>query len=1116
MKSVPQISRLYPFSVWLLVISFITVASLNGQVKISEQSWVIPTYKVSAPDKNPAFFKGEVYQGASKYIYPYALNDMISNEKTDQAWKALILENEYIKLCVTPEIGGKLYYGTDKTNNYNFIYKNDVVKPTNIGMTGAWVSGGIEWCVIHHHRASTFLPVDYTLAENKDGSKTIWIGETEPRHRMKWTIGITAYPGKSYYSAEVKIHNPTSLTNTFLYWANVAAHTNKDYQVIFPPSVNMATYHAKNSFTNWPISTEVYNGEDFTKGVDLSYWINSVNQNSYFAYDLQEDFMGGYDHGKETGTVHIGDHNIVKGAKLWEWGSGSRGQATEGRLTETSGPYVEIMVGAFSDNQPDYSWIRPYEVKTFKQYWFPVKDIQGFKNANLNGAVNLEKREGNNVFLGYYSTQKVPKAKILLRKNGVVVFEKVMEVSPEKTFTGSVKIEGTFELTDLSTEMINSENNEVLLSYQPVVRKAAGKLPETVKKPPLPQDIPTVEELFLAGSRIQQFYNPTINAMDYYNEALKRDPEDIRTNAAVGNIYLKNGDYITAQKYFLTGIKRLTKDYTRPSSCEILYLEGLTLKALERYDDATDTLYRATWDYAFHSAAFLELARISSIKGNFLKALDEVNESLKTNAVNNSAIALKAAIQRKLGDIEGAEATMAGIAEKDPLDFRVGNENLLIAKSSGNQQKSVELLASLNRKMRDFDENYLELAIGYMNDGLFSEAEEILRRFKGTDQMVSYYLGYIQDKNGNKADAQKFFKEASAQSVDYGFPYRLEDIKVLNTALKYNSQDAKPHYYLGNLLYDKQPQKAIENWEAAVKLDPSIGTAWRNLGYWGYSQYSKDLQKAITAYENAFAANKNEPLYYAELDPLYELNNTPIEKRAKLFEGNNEIVKTRDDSFVREIMVLNLSGNSEKAVEYLNNSVFHYREGSSRVRDITVDAHLLLGKKYLSEKKYEQALKEFLATVETPDNTQTGRPAGDSRSAQISYYIGMACEAMGKSDLAKTSFILSTEQTERAVDMASYYRGLSYLKLNSKDKAAELFNSLLEEGKKQLSQGEEVDFFAKFGEKEAANIRLSNAYMLIGLGYKGLGNVKSSTENLTKAVELSASNLWAKSELLNK
>ncbi len=402
----------------LIIVSLILSAAekLEAQVKISEQQWVIPTYKVNPADKNPMFFKGESYQGASKYIYPYAMNDAISNEKEDHAWKALILENEYIKLCVTPEIGGKIYYGTDKTNGYNFIYKNDVFKPSNIGMLGAWVSGGIEWCVIHHHRASTLLPVDYELAENKDGSKTIWIGETEPRHRMRWTIGITSYPGKSYFSAEVKIHNPTSYTNTFLYWANVAVHTNKEYQVIFPPSVQVATFHAKNSFTHWPFSTEVYNSQDFTRGVDLSWWKNSPEANSYFAYDLKEDFMGAYDHGKHTGTVEIGDHNIVKGAKLWEWGSAARGQATEAVLTEKSGPYAEIMVGAFSDNQPDYSWIKPYEVKTFKQYWYPVKDIEGFKYANLNGAVNLEKRDDNKVFLGYYSTQKVNKAKINSQK----------------------------------------------------------------------------------------------------------------------------------------------------------------------------------------------------------------------------------------------------------------------------------------------------------------------------------------------------------------------------------------------------------------------------------------------------------------------------------------------------------------------------------------------------------------------------------------------------------------------------------------------------------------------------------------------------------------------------
>jgi len=1095
-----------------ITIGLFSVQNLLGQVKLSEQKWVLPTYQVMPPDKNPMFFKGESYQGASKIIYPYRLNDMISNEKEDHAWKALILENEYIKLCVTPEIGGKLYYGTDKTNGNNFIYKNNVVKPSNIGMTGAWVSGGIEWCVIHHHRASTMLPVDYDLAENKDGSKTIWIGETEPRHRMRWTIGITMFPGKSYYQTEVKIHNPTPYTNTFLYWANVAAHTNKDYQVIFPPSVNTAVYHAKNSFTHWPISTEVYNGEDFTKGVDLSWWKNSVNQNSYFAYDLKEDFMGAYDHGKEAGTVHIGDHNIVKGAKLWEWGSGERGQATEGRLTENDGPYVEIMVGAFSDNQPDYSWIKPYEVKTFKQYWYPVKDIQGFKYANLNGAVNLEKREDNKVFLGYYSTQKVSKAKIILKRKDAIVFEKTLEISPETAFTISVKIDGTFDMTDLYTEMVNLDNNEVLVSYQPVEKKKAGKLPEEVKKPALLKDMQTIEELYLAGSRILQFYNPTLNAMDYFEEALKRDPSDIRTNVAVGNIHLKNGEYSIARNYFGTAIKRLTKDYTRPSTCEALYLQGLTLKALELYDEAVDTLYRATWDYAFHSAAYIELSRISCLKGDFPKALGQINESLSTNAINNSAINLKASIQRKLDDFEGASATMTGVIEKDPLDFRAGNEIYLLAKASGNAQKSEEALVSLTRKMRDFEQNYLELAVGYLNDGLFAESEDVLQRFKGKNQMVSYYLGYLQDKIGNKSEAEKFFKEASYLSVDYGFPFRLEDVKVLNLASEYHPNDAKPWYYLGNLLYDKQPQKAIESWEIAVKLDPSLAIAWRNLG-WGYYQYSQDIQKAINAYEKAFALKKDEPVYYAELDPLYELSNAPIEKRAKLFEGSNEIVRQRDDAFVREIMVLNLAGESEKAVEYLSKSIFHFREGSSRVRDITVDAHLLLGKKYLAENKNEQALEQFLAAIETPENSKSRM--GDTRSPQVNYFIGLAYEALGNKAKAKNYFTMSTNQTIKYSDYILYYQGLSHLKLGNKAKASENFNKLIEEGNKRLKQGSEIDFFAKFGEKEAANVQLSNAYLLIGLGEKGLGNTILATENIKKAVELSASNLWANMELKN-
>jgi tetratricopeptide (TPR) repeat protein len=1053
------------------------------------------------------FFKGESYQGASKVIYPYALNDMISNEKADKAWKALILENEYIKLCVTPEIGGKLYYGTDKTSNYNFIYKNNVVKPSNIGMTGAWVSGGIEWCVIHHHRASTFLPVDYDLQENADGSKTIWIGETEPRHRMRWTIGMTVFPGKSYYQTEVKIHNPTPFTNTFLYWANVAAHTNENYQVIFPPSTTVATYHAKNSFTNWSFSTEVYNGEDFTKGVDISWWKNSVNQNSYFAYDLKEDFMGGYDHGRETGTIHIGDHNIVKGAKLWEWGSGSHGQATEGRLTENDGPYVEIMVGAFSDNQPDYSWIRPYEVKTFKQFWYPVKDIQGFKNANLNGAVNLEKRD-NKVFLGYYSTQKINKAKIVLKKNGQPVFEKQVEISPEKAFTQIISVEGDFKLTDLTTEMTNAETGELLVGYQPVEIQKPENLPEEVKRPELPEKMSTVEELYLTGSRILQFYNPTLNAMDYFSEALKRDPSDIRTNTAVGNIHLKNGEYNIARSYFATAIKRLTKDYTRPSNCEALYLQGIALKALGLYEEAIDTLYRATWDYAWHSAAYLELARISCVKGNYELALEQIEKSLSTNTLNNSALVLKAGILRKLGRTEDGKRILEPLALTDPLDFRTGYELYLLANIEGETEESAGLLSELQVKMRGFVQNYRELAAGYLNDGFPAEAEEILKRYPYENPMVSYWLGYLQDKRGDNLGAKSNFAKASAMPTDYVFPFRMEDEKVLKKVIEYNPQDAVPNYYLGNLLYDKQPQRAIGYWEKAVKLDPLMAIAWRNLG-WGYNYHLNDIQKSIAAYEKAFSLKKDEPVYYAELDVLYEQSNTPLATRAKLFESAHDVVKQRDDAFVRQIMVLNLTGQAEKSVEYLENSNFHFREGSSRISDMTVDARLLLGNQLMKEGKFQAALDQFLATI----NREAEDERAGARDPQINYFIAQAYDALGEKEKAKSYFEKSVGQNLSRTGMISYYQGLSWKKLGNWQKSNEIFRKLVDEGTQMLKSNAEPDFFAKFGERSTGNARLSNARLLVGLGYKGLGETGKAKENLKQSVDFSVSNLWAGVEL---
>lgn len=1096
------------------VVLMITCLFLNGyaqsDVTVIEKQVAMPTYLVAPNDKNPIFFRNENHQGASRHVYPLKLGNQYTNERIIQEWKTIVLENEYIELGVTPDIGGKLYYATDKTNNYHFIYKNDVVRPSNIGMVGAWVSGGIEWCVLHHHRASTFQPFNYTTTENPDGSKTIWVAEHEPRHGMRWTVGVTIFPGKSYFKAETRIHNSTQFTHTFLNWANVAVHVNENYQTIFPPSAQVVKFHSVTDLTQWPNAQNVYRRENFD-GMDISWWKNVVTSNSFFVHDLQDDFMGGYDHGKNSGTIHFGNHHITKGAKLWEWGSGPSGQATEGLLTENSGPYAELMVGTYSDNQPDYSWIRPYEVKHWEQYWYPVRGIEGFKNANLNGAVNLEKRDGkkgNNVFLGYYSTGKVDNAKVVLKNKDKVIFEKNIAISPDKPFAENIKMEGAYNLADLYTQLININTGEMLIDYRHIERGTV--INEDLPKPwggyPSVDKLETVEELYLTGKRVEQFYAPRDNPMDWYNAALAKDPGDIRTNTAMGNIYLKNGDYATARKYLGKAIKRLTSDYTVPSTHEAFYLQGLALRSLGLLAEAEDTLYRATWDQAYHSAAYYQLAELSCAKNELTKAFRQINESLWTNGRNNNAIALKASIQRKIKDYDGALITLGAISGADPLDFRIRNEYYLIAKESGDNKKANSLLVSLDKEMRDFDDNYLELAVGYFNNGLFTEAEDVLKRFKGKNPFFAYYLGFISDINGNTDQALRYFKSAANESVDWVFPYRLASVSVLNTAIKYNPTDGKALYYLGNILYEKQPDAAMMHWEDAVKLNPELAIAFRNLG-WGCYYHLGDIPKAIAYYEKALSLNKSEPLYYTELCELYERNNSPIDVRAKIFEGNREVVKNRDDSYMYFIENLILLKQADKAVEMLEDANFAYTEGSSRSRNIRINANLMLGKHYYDNKEYQKALDAFLKAQITREEAGDDRQGG--REIEVDYYIGLAYEALRNRAKANASFRSSARQPSQMVNVTSYYQGLSYAKLGENAQARKIFESMVTDADRQMGQSISSEVGAIFGRRESADNRLSRLYTMRGLGYKGLGELQKAKEDLDKALELSQSNLTA-------
>lgn len=1105
------------FCVFLIAV-LVSGASAASPVKVWEEPLTLPTYRLDPPEPNPMFYTNESYQGAKKKIYPYPFQDKVTNIREQRTYKALYLENDYIKLSILPELGGRLFSALDKTNNYEIFYHQHVIKPALIGMLGAWISGGIEWCVFHHHRNTTSMPVDYTLAENPDGGKTIWFGETERRHRMRWIIGVTLYPDKSYIEATVKIFNRTAVPHSMLYWANVAVHANDDYQVIFPPSVQFATYHSKNDFSHWPVSNEVYRGVDY-KGVDLSWWKNHPEPVSFFAWNLQEDFSGGYDHGREAGVVHVGNHHVVCGAKLWEWSPGPRGRMWDKILTDTDGPYAELMVGAFSDNQPDYSWIKPYETRTFRQYWYPVREIGGFKNANLNGAVNLELESESVASVGFCTTAEYSDARVLLTAGEKLILERTIDIGPGKPFTARPQVPSGVKEADLTVTLLSS-SGQSLISYHPVKREYNSDLPDVVKTPPAPEDIENIEELYLAGLRLEQIHNPRLNPDDYFEEVLKRDPGDSRTNTILGIKYNKRAMFAQAEEKLRKAIERISAEYTRPGNAEAYYHLGLALRAQGRFDEACDTFYRATWDYAFHSSAYYQLAELSCRKGDFNSALEQIDQSLSTNSVNAKARNVKAAILRELGRFDEAGRIAADTLALDPLDFLALNELYLAQADAESRGGAKKILADLERKMAGRVESYLELAADYGDCGLWDEAIDVLSRavdkkpdFAGTYPMVYYYLGCFHRQKSDNTEASGFFSLAATMPMDYCFPFRLESIDILNSAIEHNPSDARAYYYLGNLLYDLQPQKAIELWEKSREKDNSLAIVHRNLG-WGYYRAEKDVPKAIASYEKAVACNNKDARLYVELDSLYEAANAPVDKRLALFENNHDTVMRRNDSFLREITVLILVGRYDEALGYLADHHFHVREGGGEIHDVYVDGHLLRGLKRLNAGDYDDALKDFQAASEYPENLSVGRPGYDERAPQVAYHIARAYEALADSARAGEFYAKAAEQRGRGGSSeARFYKGFSLGKLGREGEADGIFDELIRSGRQRLSEREAVDVFAKFGEGQTAQARQASAHYALGLGHLGKNQIGQARAEFEKAVELNVSHVWARAHL---
>lgn len=1091
---------------------------------------IIPTYETGKPEKNPIFLEKRVYQGSTGAVYPNPVIEKISDEKIDKEYTAVFIENEYLKIMVLPELGGRIQRAYDKVRNRDFIYYNQVIKPALVGLTGPWISGGIEFNWPQHHRPSTFDPIDFTIASNDDGSKTIWVNELELMFRTKGMAGFTLYPDKAYLEVRGKVYNPTPFPQTFLWWANPAVKVNDHYQSIFPPDVYAVFDHGKRDVSDFPMATGTYYKKDYSPGTDISCYKNIPVPTSYMAIRSSYNFIGGYEHDTQAGMLHVANHHIAPGKKQWTWGNSDFGLSWDRNLTDEDGPYIELMTGVYTDNQPDFSWLQPNEEKTFEQYFMPYAKVAAVKNATKEAMINVE-QHGDTLEIKVYATASYPSAVVSLFIDEVLQDTSCFDFSPSSVFEKVILLKTDFSMGSVRV-LVQTSDHKLLVSYEQE-KVNPKEIPAAATAAKAPEEIASIEELFLNGLHIEQYRHASYLATDYYMEALKREPGDVRCNNSMGLWNMKRGQFAAAEQFFRTAIKTLTSRNPNPYDGEPYYNLGLSLKMQEKGEEAYEAFYKSTWNAAWQDAGFFELARIAAGKGDYEDALYLINKSLLRNYHSPAARHLKTAILHKMAKLKEAMTFLEASLLVDPFNFGCLYERYSIQLEAGDLSASEASLNHLVQLMRQDVHNYIESALEYAQSGLFKEATGILSIYLSEQQtavypMVYYYLGWFALKTGDVPSAKAYFAKGQSAAPDFCFPHRIEDVNVLLSAIAQNPKDAKAPYYLGNFWYGKQQStEAVANWEHAVKNDPTFPTAHRNLSL-AYHNHLNDADQALKSLEKAFSLDSDDARVFMELDQLYKKMGYAPEPRLAMLEKYPELVNYRDDLFLEQITLCNHLGRYREAQSMLASRQFHpWEGGEGKVVGQHLLCHTQLAKTALLEGAYQTALELLSLATHYPHNLGEGKLYG-AQENDIHFLEGCVYEKMGLKEQAAQKFLQATSGSTELVQAIFYndpqpdkifYQGLAWLKLGEANKAKKIFERFIQFAELHLNDEIEIDYFAVslpdllvFDQDLNLKNRIHCCY-LIGLGALGLGDAEAAKERFIQVLDMDVNHQGASTHL---
>ena len=1065
-------------------------------VKVTVDKITIPTYPEPPAEELPMFAENRVHQRTSGRPYPNKVVMQVDRSgKEDREYTVVCLENEYLKIEILPEIGGRIYSALDKTTGYDFFYKQHVIKPALIGVLGSWISGGVEFNWPFHHRASGFMPCDFTVEELADGSAVCWLSEHDPIDRMKGMVGIILKPGERRFETRMRLYNRTAVPHSFLWWENAAVPVNEDYQIFFPQDVTYVNFHYLKSRTTFPVAGNgVFNGIPMDTDRDISWHKNTREATSYFASASDYDFFGGYDHGKECGVVHIGDHHISPGKKMFTWAYNQLSKSWENALTDTDGQYAELMAGSYSDNQPNFASLQAYETKEFSQYWYPISQTGTPTFANLDCAFKIER--GTENILKLQSTRAFAGAviKVYDMAAGIekIYARQVCDLLPWQCITLKLG-----EIPEYVTVTVVADGR-IIAEY---TEKQYDKfrMPEVITDMPSAASMNSADELYLAGVHVDQYRDPAVQPDAYWKEALQRNRNHIPSLTAMARYEYNRYDLEAALDYIERAAAQICLYNEHPQSGEVYYVYGQILEALGKIDQAYDYYYKATWAADCVSKGMTRIALIDIRRGDFENAVRHAENALDYGRNNSLATAALVIALKETGDTDRAARIADKQLKKDSLDhmmrFLTGAEELYRSMDSDGVQTCLDLAFDLAAMGRYED-------IVRLLQGLLDKRPDCRRK------PALYALGYFTSLTGK--DGAKWYQEAQTAPLGPCYPMRFEEIAVLEDVIV-GTDDPEAKMLLGCLYYNKlHYEKAAVLWEQCG--DNYI--ARRNLAVAYFSHLHRKADALKIMKQLVAERPQDQELVYETVTLMDKLCIDPEEK-IRLITAH---AVTRDDIFTELVKAYNQLKEPDQALETLLSHEFVPCEGGEHaIADQYMYAYLVKGRKAMECGNMSEALVHFRTGQELPQNLGAGI-WNHCKRVPLKYHEALCLEALGqKMDAEKIFRYIAGIQIEYFSNMhlkeLPYYQAKAYDHLGEKLKGQHLITGYLRQWKaikdtKDNGYFSTTPFFIPFVD-EPAGLRKAQYLYLMALCYDYMGRKDEAENMMEESSRLNMDNLFA-------